>query len=486
MAAAIPVRTEAPVKIIVIGAGVIGVTSAWYLARDGHEVTVVERTGGVARETSFGNAGGVCPGFAGPWAAPGMPLKALKWMFKPAPPLKIRPRFDFEQWDWLARFVLNCAPRRFADNKAQMQRMAHFSLAALRELRAETGITYDNQSKGILQIFCTRDEAEAGERAAEVLTRLGVAHELLGDAGARAVEPALRNSDVRIAGALHLSDDETGDCHLFCQALAKLAEARGVTFRFETEATDILIGADRVSGVRTRDEMLAADAVVLAAGPWARDLLNPLGVRMPLYPVKGYSLTAEITDADRAPVSSVMDEHSKIMFTRLGSRLRVAGVAELAGFDRRLTKAALAGLRKRSEALFPGAAEYETAAEWCGFRPMLPDGPARVGAAGPEGLWLNLGHGSNGWTQACGASRHLATGPERTRPQATGSARLAGRQARRAGNLRELEPARLARLSRDGRTTLQILAMMKWSSCCGPVRCLTNHVQILLRARYDR
>ncbi|MEI2385213.1 D-amino acid dehydrogenase [Breoghania sp. JC706] len=394
-------------RIIVIGAGVIGVASAWYLTRDGHEVTVLEAREGAGLETSFGNAGGVCPGFAGPWAAPGMPLKGLKWMFQPTAPLKIRPRFDPAQWSWLLRFVANCTAGRFAANKTRMQRIAHFSKACLVQLREETGIQYDHGTGGVLQIFATREEAEGGRRAADVLARLDVAHRVLSPDEVCTIEPALAHTRAPISGGLQLPSDEVGDCHLFTQSLARLAAERGCRFVFNAPVLSIGASGERIDTVKTAQESFQADAVVVATGPWAVKLLKPLGINLPIYPVKGYSLTCDIEDPDAAPRSSVMDEHSKVMICRLGSRLRAAGVAELAGFDPAMPEHALQGLRDRVAELFPGAADYGEAVYWHGFRPMTPGGPAHVGRTRYANLFLNVGHGSNGWTQACGAARVL-------------------------------------------------------------------------------
>ncbi|PTW59877.1 D-amino acid dehydrogenase small subunit [Breoghania corrubedonensis] len=394
-------------RIVVIGAGVIGVASAWYLTADGHEVTVVEAREGAGLETSFGNAGGVCPGFAGPWAAPGMPFKGLKWMFQPSAPLKIRPRFDAAQWAWLLRFVANCTAGRFAANKTSMQRIAHFSKASLVQLREETGIEYDHGTGGVLQVFATDEEAEGGRRAARVLDGLGVEHRLLSPEEVRKIEPALVRSSAPLSGGLQLPTDEVGDCHLFTQALARLAAERGCRFVFNAPVTAVRAESQRVEAVETAQESFKADAVVVAAGPWAGKLLKPLGINLPIYPVKGYSLTCDIEDFDAAPRSSVMDEHSKVMICRLGSRLRAAGVAELAGFDPAMPDAALNGLRDRVAELFPGAANYAKASYWHGFRPMTPGGPAHIGRSRYANLFLNVGHGSNGWTQACGAARIL-------------------------------------------------------------------------------
>lgn len=395
-------------RVIVIGAGVIGVTTAWYLARDGHEVEVVEAREGVALETSFGNAGGICPSFAGPWAAPGMPLRALGWMFRPSAPLKIRPRLSPAQWGWLLRFTRNCTPERYAQNKIRMQKVAHYSLEQLRLLRAETGIRYDNQAGGVLQVFQTDVELAGGRRNADVLTGLGIPHRFLSRAGVAGVEPGLARSDIRFAGALLLSGDETGDCHLFCRELAKLCRAEGVEFRFSCRVTGFHRHQGRITAIETTQGVREADAVVLATGPQT-DLFRTLGVTVPVYPVKGYSMTVTISDPAAAPVSSVMDEHSKVMITRLGNRIRAAGIAELAGFDHAKPVPVLRSLRARVEALFPGAADYDRAEWWHGFRPMTPDGPSVVRQSDRiANLFLNIGHGSNGWTQACGTGRMVA------------------------------------------------------------------------------
>jgi len=394
-------------RVIVIGAGVVGITTAWYLARDGHEVEVIEAREGVALETSFGNAGGICPSFAGPWAAPGMPLRALGWMFRPSAPLKIRPRFSPAQWGWLLRFMRNCTPEKYAQNKIRMQKVAHYSLAQLRALRAETGIRYDNQAGGVLQVLQTDAELAAGQRNADVLTGLGIAHRMLKGADIVGIEPGLARSDIRFAGALLLTGDETGDCHLFCREMEKLCRTEGVHFRFSCRVTGFRRQHGRIASVETTQGVQEADAVVLATGPQV-DLFRTLGITVPVYPVKGYSMTVAITDAAAAPVSSVMDEHSKIMITRLGSRIRAAGIAELAGYDHAMPGAVLKSLRGRVETLFPGAADYDNADWWHGFRPMTPDGPSVVCQSHISNLFLNIGHGSNGWTQACGTGRMVA------------------------------------------------------------------------------
>ncbi len=393
----------------VLGAGVIGLATAYALYRDGHEVRIVERLEGPGLATSFGNAGGLCPGFAGPWAAPGMVRKALGWMFQASAPLKIRPRIDVAQWSWLMRFARECEAGRSAANKRAMQAIAHYSQERLQALASETGVDFDHGKGGVLQTFRSETSLQSGRRAASVLEGLGIAHRLIEPHEIAQIEPALAGSAARFAGALHLPDDQTGDCAAFCRELAGWLAERGVRFSYGIEATGLRVEGGRVSAIETASEPIATDRVVLAAGPFANALLAPLGVRQPLYPVKGYSLTYALDDTSAGPRSSVVDEDSKLMFTRLGDRVRVGGVAELAGFDTRLAPAQINAIRSQTEMLFPALQSGADPTPWCGFRPMTPDGRARIGPVrGIEGLWVNLGHGSNGWTQAAGAGQVLA------------------------------------------------------------------------------
>ncbi|MCL4145618.1 UNVERIFIED_CONTAM: hypothetical protein GTU68_048973 [Idotea baltica] len=344
----------------------------------------------------------------GPWAAPGMPFKALKWMFQSSAPLKIRPKLDPAQWAWLLQFVLNCRTDTFAQNKQVMQRIAHYSLACLQSLRAETGIEYANQSAGVLQLFQTDEEFEYGALCADLLDAEGIPNRLVDFTQASQIEPALKNSRARPRGGLHLPKDETGDCHLFCMELTALLQAKGVIFHYNTGIQRLVAEDGQIDCVDTSEGLFDADAYVVALGAKVAGLLRPLGLSLPVYPVKGYSITGTIQGMANAPLSSVMDEHSKIMFTRLGDRLRVAGVAEIAGFDDTLRPSAFENVLHRTEALFPGAIKPAECKRWAGFRPMTPDGPPRLGQTRYSNLFLNAGHGSNGWTQACGTSKVVA------------------------------------------------------------------------------
>jgi D-amino-acid dehydrogenase len=395
-------------RVMVLGAGVIGTSAAYYLAKAGHEVTVVDRQSGPALETSFANAGGICPGFAGPWAAPGLPGKLAHWMLARHSPFALRPRLDPHQWRWLAQFLKNCAPERFARNKARMQRIAHYSKACLKELRAETGVAFDHGAGGVLQLFRTEEELSGADKATRVLAQFGVAHRVLDATGVLATEPALRSASVTFAGGLHLPDDETGDCHKFTVALAELLRERGVAFRFGTSVTGIRVDGQRVTGIVTDTGTLEADAYVVALGSEAALLLRTISIDLPIYPVKGYSVTVEAGDNAPAPRSSVMDDHYKVMITRMGARIRAAGIAEIAGYDRSVRRSGAATVTASLRELFPQLGGVAGTKPWAGLRPMTPDGPPYLGATGIANLYVNVGQGSNGWTQAAGCGRILA------------------------------------------------------------------------------
>jgi len=395
-------------KVVVLGAGVIGVTSAWYLARAGHEVTVIDRQTGPALETSFANAGEISPGYSSPWAAPGIPLKAMKWMFMRHAPLILNLRPDPVKLSWLARMLMNCTADAYKVNKSRMVRIAEYSRDCLRDLRAETGISYDERTKGTLQVFRTQKQVDSAAKDIEVLRADGVPFEVLDAAGCIAAEPGLAASAGKIAGGLRLPGDETGDCFKFTNNLAAMAEAAGVTFRWGISVEGIETEGGRVSAVRTDAGRITADAYVLAMGSFSPALAKPLGMNLPVYPLKGYSITVPITDAAKAPVSTVMDETYKVAITRLGDRIRVGGLAEVTGFDLSLNPRRRATLEHSVEDLFGGAGDQSRATFWCGLRPMTPDGTPIVGRSTLPNLFLNTGHGTLGWTMAAGSGRLLA------------------------------------------------------------------------------
>ena len=395
-------------KIVVLGAGVIGVTSAWYLARAGHEVTVIDRQPAAALETSFANAGEISPGYASPWAAPGIPLKALKWMFQEHAPLIVQPRPDWAKISWLARMLMNCTAEAYAVNKSRMVRLAEYSRDCLIDLRAETGISYDERSKGTLQLFRTEKQVAAAEKDIAVLKADGVAFEVLDTDACIAAEPGLAAARDKIAGGLRLPGDETGDCFKFTQSLADMARGLGVTFRYGVGIDRLEAEGDRITAVHTSEGRVTADAFVVALGSYSPMLVRAFGIRLPVYPVKGYSITVPIVDEARAPVSTVMDETHKIAITRLGDRIRVGGMAEIAGFDTSLKTKRQATLTHSVEDLFGGAGDQSRASFWAGLRPMTPDGTPIIGRSPIANLFLNTGHGTLGWTMAAGSGRVLA------------------------------------------------------------------------------
>lgn len=395
-------------KIAVLGSGVVGVTTAYYLAQTGHEVTVIDRQVGPALETSFGNAGEISPGYASPWAAPGIPQKAIKWLMMKHAPLVLRPQLDSEMLAWLLAMLGNCTARRYALNKERMVRLAEYSRDRLIDLRAATGIAYDERMQGTLQLFRTQYQLDGVGKDIAVLRAGGVPFEVLDRAGCIAAEPGLAHADDDFVGGLRLPHDETGDCFKFTNALAKLAEALGVRFQFETKVEAIEVDGRDITGVRTSRGPLTADAYVVAMGSFSARLVRPLGLRLPVYPVKGYSITAPILDADRAPVSTLLDETYKVAITRLGDRIRVGGMAEISGYNNDLPERRRATLRRSVGSLFPGAGDLDAATFWSGLRPMTPDSTPVIGPTTIGNLYLNTGHGTLGWTMACGSAQVLS------------------------------------------------------------------------------
>jgi D-amino-acid dehydrogenase len=395
-------------KILILGAGVVGTATAYYLHRQGHNVEVVERHSSAGMDTSFGNAGGLCPSFAAPWAAPGMPLKVLKMAMQADAPVRFSLWPEIDRMRWSLQWLRECSSKRFLVNKLRMQRVAHYSLSCLRSLMEETPIAFDFHPGGVLQLFQTPAECEYGKISAAALTEFGIPHHLLDQAGATGVEPTLRDARITIAGALHMPADASGDSHAFCQSLARWLENEGVKFRFDTAVGRLLTEGGEAVGAETSAGVLKADAVVVAMGNQAPALLAPLGIKLPVYPLKGFSITAPVTSTEHAPNMSVMDEHNKVMISRLGNRIRAAGMAELVGHDLSLKLNRKDKLIRVVRSIFPNGIEYDQATFWAGLRPMTPDGPPILGSCGVKGLFLNSGHGSNGWTQACGTSRVVA------------------------------------------------------------------------------
>lgn len=394
-------------RVIVLGSGVIGVASAYYLAQQGAQVTVLDRQAGPAEETSFGNAGQISPGYSTPWAAPGIPFKAVKWMFQHHAPLAINIDGSMWQLQWMAQMLKNCNPASYTTNKERMMRVAEYSRDCLKALRETTGIEYENRAKGTLQVFRSEAQLEAVQRDIQVLEECGVGYALLDREGLAQVEPALAHAQDKLVGGLHLPNDETGDCYLFTNALANKAKALGVDFQFNQQVEGLVVEGDSIKGVRVSGQTLTADRYVLAFGSYSRDFLKPLELNLPVYPVKGYSLTIPIVQPEFAPQSTVLDETYKIAITRFDQRIRVGGMAELSGFNLGLNQDRRATLEMVTQDLFPGGNMAE-ASFWTGLRPMTPDSTPIIGATRFKNLFLNTGHGTLGWTMACGSGKLIS------------------------------------------------------------------------------
>ena len=402
-------------KVTILGSGVIGVASAYYLAKAGYQVTVLDRQAAPGLETSFANAGQISPGYATPWAAPGVPMKALKWMFQEHAPLAVRLDGSLFQLQWMFQMLMNCTSSAYDLNKERMFRVAEYSRDCLKALRAETGIAYEGRQGGTLQVFRTTKQLEAAQKDIRILESMGIAHELI-DATRSSVglkrlvelEPGLVSTVGQLTGALQLPGDETGDCYIFTQELAKRCVAMGVKFRYGVTIDGIAKTGDAVTGVMVNGKLERTQQLVVALGCFSRAQLLNLGLKIPVYPLKGYSLTVPIQDASKAPVSTVMDETFKVAVTRFDDRIRIGGMAEVAGFDYRLAPKRQKTLEHVVEGLFPGASNLAEGKFWTGLRPMTPDGTPIIGATPLKNLWLNTGHGTLGWTMACGSGKLLS------------------------------------------------------------------------------
>ena len=394
-------------RIVILGSGVVGVASAWYLAQAGHQVTVIDRQSAAAQETSAGNAGQISPGYAAPWAAPGVPLKAVKWMFQRHAPLAIRLDGSRFQLQWMWQMLRNCDMRHYQQNKARMVRIAEYSRDCLKTLREQTGIAYEGRQGGTLQLFRTEQQFLSASKDIAVLQEAGVPYQLLEAAELASIEPALAATAHKLTGGLRLPNDETGDCQLFTQRLAAMAAQAGVTFRYNLSIDALLQEGNQIRGVKCGDELITADSYVVALGSFSTALLDDL-VKVPVYPLKGYSLTIPIRDELAAPVSTVLDETYKVAITRFDNRIRVGGMAEIVGFNSQLLPARRATLEMVVRDLYPQGGHIEQATFWSGLRPMTPDGTPIVGRTPLKNLFLNTGHGTLGWTMACGSGQLLA------------------------------------------------------------------------------
>ncbi|WP_342119981.1 D-amino acid dehydrogenase [Pseudoduganella sp. OTU4001] len=394
-------------RVVILGSGVIGVTSAYYLAQAGHDVTVLDRQAGPALETSFANAGQISPGYASPWAAPGIPLKAMKWMLQRHAPLSITPDGTTFQLKWMWQMLRNCNAESYAINKERMVRLAEYSRDCFKVLRAATGIEYEGRQQGTTQLFRTQAQLDGAAKDIKVLKETGVPYELLTGAELMKAEPGLAASQHKLVGGLRLPNDETGDCQLFTTRLEAMAKALGVKFRYGVEMDQLVMEGGKVKGVQCGAELVEGDSFVVALGAYSTPFLKEL-FDIPVYPLKGYSITVPIVDGDKAPTSTILDETYKIAVTRFDDRIRVGGMAEIAGYNTKLNPRRRETLEMVVNDLFPGAGDTAAATFWTGLRPMTPDGTPVVGRTAIRNLFTNTGHGTLGWTMSCGSAQLLA------------------------------------------------------------------------------
>ena len=396
-------------KVVVMGAGVIGVTTAYYLAKQGAEVTVLDHQHGPGLETSYANAGQLSYGMTSPWAAPGIPLKAVKWMFMKRRPLFIWPLISPTMWKWGIDMIRNCNPESYRINKSRMVRISNYSRDVMPDLIAETGIEFDGRAQGTLQLFRTEKQVRDSKADQDILAEYGSPYEVLDIDGCINAEPALAAVRGKFVGGLRLTADRTGDCLAFTTKLAEKCVEMGVDFMYGQNIRAIAIENGRVAGIETEIAgRITADAYVSALGSYGTTVLNPIGIKLPVYPVKGYSVTLPVIDDAFAPQSTVMDETHKVAITRLGDRIRVAGTAEIAGYSNRLGPHATDTVRHVISDLFPKGGDISQAEGWTGLRPMTPDGTPVLGPSRYDNLFLNTGHGTLGWTMACGSGRAVA------------------------------------------------------------------------------
>lgn len=400
-------------KVIVLGAGIVGTTAAWFLAKAGHQVTVIERLPAAGLETSFANGGQISVSHAEPWAHPGAPLKVFKWMFSEDAPLLFRPRLDLRQWQWCLEFLRECTPARTRHNIKQMVNLGLYSRGLLRELRAETGIKYDHLERGILHFYTSQQAFDAAQEPARIMREFGCELDMKTPEECVAIEPALAHARAGIVGGSLTPSDESGDAQLFTQRLAVSCEQAGVQFAYGHNITHMATAGPAISGVGVtgpdgRAMLMTGDAYVVALGSYSPHLLAPLGIRLTIYPAKGYSVTMPVADATRAHQVSLTDDEYKLVYSRLGDRLRIAGTCELNGYDLALNEVRCQAIIRRTEELFPGAGDVTQASYWAGLRPATPSNVPYIGKTKFTNLYLDTGHGTLGWTHGCGSGQAIA------------------------------------------------------------------------------
>lgn len=395
-------------KVLVLGAGVVGTTTAYYLNKAGHDVTVLDRCEGPGLETSFANGGQISACHAEPWANPSTPLRALKWLGRKDAPLLFRLRLDPPLWSWTLRFLANCTPQKSRINTERALRIAKYSRDCIKALRTETGIVYDHRENGILHIYRSNRELDAAAEAAETMRQHGLDRRLVDRDECLAIEPTLSSAKDKIVGGYYSRDDESGDAYKFTTNLAKITETAGVVFKYGIGVTGIETDRGKVAAIQTDRERVTADAYVLSLGSYSPFLLKPLGLRAPIYPAKGYSVTLPVENQDKAPTTSLTDDELKLVYSRLGDRLRVAGTAEFSGYNTKIDNERPHGILKQALSLFPGCVNPDKAEFWTGLRPKTPDSVPIIGSSPFSNLFLNTGHGTLGWTMACGSAKAVS------------------------------------------------------------------------------
>lgn len=396
-------------QVLILGAGVVGVTSAWYLAKAGHDVTIIDRQVDVALETSYANAGQISPGYSAPWAGPGIPLKAIKWLMQDLAPFMISGKeVDTQTLSWMTKMLSNCTESAYHINKARMVRLAEYSRDCFIDLRQELNIDYDQRTKGTLQVFRTDKQVQDSKKDISVLEESGVDFQVLDVDGCIDYEPALMNVRDKIVGGLRLPGDETGDCFKFTNALADECRKMGVKFEMKTEILSINTRGDEIESITTSKGKMTSDAYLVALGSYSTPVLSKIDLKVPVYPIKGYSLTLPIIDESKAPTSTVMDETYKVAVTRFDDRIRVGGTAEIASYNKELEEKRKANVEFVVSDLFPGGGDIEKAEFWTGLRPMTPDGTPILGETKYGNLFLNTGHGTLGWTMSLGSAKYVS------------------------------------------------------------------------------
>ena len=394
--------------ITILGGGVLGVASAWYLAKSGHQVTVIDRQASVAQETSHGNAGMISPGYSSPWAAPGVPLKAIGWMLQDLAPFMINVKeLDGYTLSWMTKMLANCNTRSYQTNKARMLRIAEYSRDCFVAIRKELNLDYDARQRGTLQLFRKQKQIDALQKDIKVLQDLGIEHQALDMQGCIAHEPALAHVSEKFVGGLLLPGDETGDCFKFTTALAQECEQLGVNFMLNTSIKRLNASNGKITSVTTDSGTVIADSFLCALGSYSPQILKTVGIDAPIYPIKGYSLTLPIEDESRAPQSTIMDETYKVAVTRFEDRIRVGGTAEIASYNLECPKKRHASVNFVIQDMFPGAADISKAEYWTGLRPMTPDSTPVLGGTQYSNLYLNTGHGTLGWTMSLGSAKFV-------------------------------------------------------------------------------